>query len=518
MLLCSVALRARVMGLLGKYKRQLLNFAAVLALASILLWPAYVNGEPFYMTDTSSYLRGADAAAHWLTGHRTVWTDELFHRYGANPQANGPNSPRGDVPVVLAGRSIYYGLLLYLCQFLGNFWALAILQAVLVSSSIAITIDVLQRPLNRKPGSKPLALRILLLGTCLAAFTPVAYFASYLMPDIFGALGLLAFAQLAFLWKQNGRATRAFWFVLLLAAMLFHTANFLLIGLLTASPAASVALKLAPPKAQFPAIGLALVLAIMGQAFFTWSVKHATGAAPVRPPFVAARIIDDGPGYDYLRENCPEAKLVFCRATSFRTKISDSLLWSQDPHLSIFQALSPSEQRLASAQQKQFILDVLADRPLQLMQSSAAAIFRQATHFDLVSFNYTPQNIEYFTQKLPKSFLDQARLSRAFRGNMPVRFVEWSTVVAVLASLLVISRTLFMDVRQNGRLSSEGSWVAALVLGVLLNAAVCGALSTPKGRYQMRLIWVLPLAALVTLPRRKRVVVRGTMGKVRSAT
>jgi len=101
---------------------------------------------------------------------------------------------------------------------------------------------------------------------------------------------------------------------------------------------------------------------------------------------------------------------------------------------------------------------------------------------------------------------------------MPVRFVEWSTVVAVLASLLVISRTLFMDVRQNGRLSSEGSWVAALVLGVLLNAAVCGALSTPKGRYQMRLIWVLPLAALVTLPRRKRVVVRGTMGKVRSAT
>jgi hypothetical protein len=35
-----------------------------------------------------------------------------------------------------------------------------------------------------------------------------------------------------------------------------------------------------------------------------------------------------------------------------------------------------------------------------------------------------------------------------------------------------------------------------LVLGILINAAICGAFSTPRGRYQMRLIWVLPLAAL----------------------
>ena len=506
------------MALLLKDKRQLLNFAAVVALASILLWPAYVNGEPFYMTDTSSYLRGADAAAHWLTGHRTVWTDELFHRFGSNPEASGVTSPPANAPVVLAGRSIYYGILLYLCQFLGNFWAVAILQALLVSSSIAITIDVLHRRLSASRAPEATAVRTLLIGAFLAAFTPVAYFASYLMPDIFGALGLLAFSHLALLWEQNSRASRAFWFTLLFAAMLFHAANLLLIALLTASAAAWALFKTPLPKVRFATLGAAIFLAVAGQALFSWSVKHATGASPIRPPFVAARIIDDGPGYDYLRQHCPQAKLVFCRATSFKTRISDSLLWSPDPKLSIFQALSPSEQRLAAAQQRRFVFAVLADQPLQLMKSSVAAIFRQATHFDLVSFNYTPQNIDYFAHKLPKPFIDQARHSRSFRGNMPVRFVEWSTVATVLASLLVISWTAFMEMRRNGRLSSEGSWLAALVLGVLLNAAVCGALSTPKGRYQMRLIWVLPLAALVMLPRRERVITCRPVGEARAET
>ena len=31
--------------------------------------------------------------------------------------------------------------------------------------------------------------------------------------------------------------------------------------------------------------------------------------------------------------------------------------------------------------------------------------------------------------------------------------------------------------------------------GLALNAAICGALSGPKGRYEMRVIWILPLIA-----------------------
>jgi len=36
-----------------------------------------------------------------------------------------------------------------------------------------------------------------------------------------------------------------------------------------------------------------------------------------------------------------------------------------------------------------------------------------------------------------------------------------------------------------------------VVLGVLTNALVCGALSTPYDRYQARVVWLLPLLAFM---------------------
>jgi hypothetical protein len=478
-------------------KRQLLNFAAVLALAAILLWPAYVNGEPFYMADTSSYLRGSDAAVHRLTGERTAWTDEYFNRYPAGTAANSTPAS-SEPPVVLAGRSIYYGFLLYLAQFLGNFWAVAVVQALLVATAIALTIGALRQSLGDE--SSPAS--VLGFGALLAACTPVGYFTSYLLPDVFGALGLLAFAHLAFLWNRNRPPARFFWFVLLTAAMLFHSANFLLVGLLTAAAVAGLLLKLPSSKAGLVAVASALLVSAAGQMLFTWGVRHATGAAPVRPPFIAARIIDDGPGYEYLRERCPEARLIYCRVVGFETRISDLLLWSKDPRLGIFQALPPAEQRLAASQERRFVLAVLADRPLDLAASSIGAFFRQLTHFDLTSFNYSDGNKQYFNRKIPSPFIEGARQSMAFQNKMPTTFIEWATVAAVLVSLAIIFWRIAALLRDEKRLPPAGAFLLFLAAAVLLNAAVCGTISTPKGRYQMRLIWILPLAALAVRPRR----------------
>ena len=377
-----------------KDKQLLSAVAAVLTLAGILLWPAFVNGEPFYMTDTSSYVRGADAAAHRLTGARTVWTDVYLQRFAPEAATAPSSSAQTSPPVVLTGRSIYYGYLLYVAQSFGNFWSMVILQALLVATSIGATISVLRQ--NRR--GQPTAASILVVGGLLAVLTPVGYFVSYLMPDVFGGLGLLAFAHLVFLWDQNSRLGRAFWFALLSAALLFHGSNFLLIGVLAVAAGIGLFLRLPARKAGLAAVVAALILSIAGQALFGWGVKQASGAAPVRPPFIAARIIADGPGYEYLREHCPKVGLIYCRAVGFRARVSDALLWSTDPQLGIFQALSPAEQRVAAAQEKRFVIAVLIDRPLDLIGSSIGSIGRQLGHFDLQSFNYAPVNIDYFNR------------------------------------------------------------------------------------------------------------------------
>ena len=69
---------SRVVGLPTENKRRLLNVTVAVVIAVALLWPAYLNGEPFYMADTASYLRGADSAIHYLTGQSSAWTDGIF--------------------------------------------------------------------------------------------------------------------------------------------------------------------------------------------------------------------------------------------------------------------------------------------------------------------------------------------------------------------------------------------------------------------------------------------------------
>ena len=43
-----------------------------------------------------------------------------------------------------------------------------------------------------------------------------------------------------------------------------------------------------------------------------------------------------------------------------------------------------------------------------------------------------------------------------------------------------------------------GAWT---LLGWIANVAICGALSTPHERYNMRVIWLLPIAASVIVAR-----------------
>jgi hypothetical protein len=43
-----------------------------------------------------------------------------------------------------------------------------------------------------------------------------------------------------------------------------------------------------------------------------------------------------------------------------------------------------------------------------------------------------------------------------------------------------------------------------LIGGVVANAAVTGILSTPHDRYQARVIWLIPLLAMIVLLRRRR--------------
>ncbi len=77
-----------------------------------------------------------------------------------------------------------------------------------------------------------------------------------------------------------------------------------------------------------------------------------------------------------------------------------------------------------------------------------------------------------------------------------LRPLTWLQGLLYAASLAVTG----LLVVQRDRLPKElRGFAIVLVLGILANAFVCGALSQPATRYGMRVIWLLPLVATMLL-------------------
>lgn len=474
-----------------------------------LLWPAIYNGGPLLFVDTTAYVRGVDAGVASVFGVSTAWstlpagapaaravapnattefaTDSVPEPAGVASRDPAVRSDR----ITLAGRSIYYGALPYLSYLLvGGLGAAIAVQALLVA--IAATLTAFRFGAGRVRG---LMLPVLLLG--LSA----PYFASFAMPDIFVPLAILAFANIAAFWTRDGGWPRAFWSGLLSYSALTHTGTLLLVALL----ACGALLLRATGHARVPgraagAIVAAVVAGIAGEILFSAGVRGLTGHAPVRPPFLTARIVDDGPGYRYLAESCPGNGFLLCGLIDRPPVNSDAFLWSSQPGSGAFLSGSPAQARGLAAEQGRFAFAVLRDRPIELLGSSLGAIGRQARMTGLSEFNYDRGARDHFTRKLPVRDRDGVAASPAHRGRFPVRLVERLVAPIAFASLAIIGLAC-VHARRPGRALGPATVLALVVLaGIVANFVISGAISTPHDRYNMRALWLLPLLAAALLP------------------
>jgi hypothetical protein len=171
---------------------------------------------------------------------------------------------------------------------------------------------------------------------------------------------------------------------------------------------------------------------------------------------------------------------------------SDTLLWSEDGRFTLFRGLSPDEQRVSAAQQWRFVLAVVTSRPVEVMAEVASNTVEQLLNLDLGTFNYSEGNRERYERTIPPSLLQQMKTTRAYAGSMPVDIIETTTALLSIVSLLLLVVILL----RTGSVPQQlRDYSLCIVLALLLNAGICGALSGPKGRYQLRLIWVLPVVA-----------------------
>jgi len=211
-------------------------FGFWLAVLTVLgIWPALTNGQPFFYADTTTYVRGADLAIAKALGSRfaTAWAKDQRRTMGiqtaATPSEPAAAQQRATQRVVLAGRSIIYGALLYLGAVTGGMWLSIIVQAFV---AVYLLFLFVVRTLRLYFRHFLVSCGVLLLAS------PLPFCVSILMPDIFAGLLILGFAILATSWERLSNTERTITGAVLLFSVASHTTHVILLIGLTALTAA----------------------------------------------------------------------------------------------------------------------------------------------------------------------------------------------------------------------------------------------------------------------------------------
>jgi len=464
-------------------------------LLGIMIWPAFYNEQPFFQS---------------LTHHTTPWSVSAEDKDGGGQDSADDSGTKRVNSVkdktVFSGRSPYYGVLLYLGEVTGGFWISITLQALALLVALAWALRALELP------TWP---HLLWIGIVIATTTSASFFASFLMPDVFAALTILGCSVLIGVPRRLSTVDYSIWLLLLAASLMFHDSHTLIAAtLLLLGLTWNLLTRRWSNWRGLGFIGFALLLAACAQLVFDFTVQRVVGASPLRLPFLMARVIEDGPGYRFLRDTCPSSGFQVCDYVDRLPMSSSEFLWGSEMNRGVFAQSSPEVRRALSAEQVGFLLAVIGYDPIGQMSASLRNIGLQLSALRLRDFEYDEEEKRVFAIKIPVEYLDTLRRSAAYRHALPLGFFS-SVILVTFIFGGAFSTYMLLSPRLRQSLTAEARSVCAwVIVGILVNAAVCGVLSGPHSRYALRVAWLLPLIAfLLALTSRSRSAMRGLVHK-----
>ncbi|WP_303539751.1 hypothetical protein [Sphingomonas natans] len=471
------------------------------------MWPALINGQPFYFSDTSSYVRAGDVIAHIIGGPsaRTLWTRPdpdaqtptaasaaSEKTSGLRPAARG-NDP--DSGYIMAGRSPYFGIVLWLGWLSSRFWLFVLLQAAIAYFLIGAALRCFG--LDR-PGLKLTAVALLSL------LSPLALYNGVLLADALSGFGCVAFLILL-----APRVLFARWEILLLALVLIasvvsHLTHLVILAGMVAVLGALIGTGWVARREASRAMLIGMAAVVTGVASIaatSVAVKAHFGQAPVLVPLITARFIADGPGRDYIEAGCGGRAFAVCRIPYRAWTSSTVFLWSTEPATGAFLLADSDMRRAMSIEDKAFAVAVARAYPVRTLRVAVWNSLLQLTDLrvDIV------QEVCFATpacigKQFPDEIVREIAATPAGRGAWPLaamNIVIYASVALSLVALMMLLPGLRASAPAAARLICL--WLLLLALAMAINGFLGGAISEPQSRYQTRMIWPLPLLAIIAL-------------------
>lgn len=494
-------------------------------LAALILSPTLMNGQPFIFWDTAQYYHYGAKLVGFARDKTSGWIGLNQHPPTPGQGISAPETNSGTpvdkaapteaVPIekssgiaFFGARSPFYSVLLYsMAQFFG-LWSMVILQALAIAwiiSRVAWLADS-QQPF--KVAAAIAALAILPSGAWFSV--------GFVMPDIYAASALACIALLFSYSDRMSRIERVSFGALLATSALFHSTH-LVTSLAIVTVGGTAAFWLFAHRNRqlaggWAAAAIALAVAVLLQLAFDVAARSAIGVSPKRPPFLMARVIADGPGRVYLNSICPsDPKFTACAVRNYTFESADELLWSGVPGKGGFQTFSVDERIKLIAEEPQFVISVFLHDPLAMIRAAIGNAWQQLALFSPTEAWIDPgQSFSDLAFREVNLFEVAPFLNSCIEnlGSCLPKVPE--ALVAPIAGLALILALIAIGIHLIAYGSPAGAasfryprhdravlFTFIIVLGVIINAALCGAVSGPHPRYNARLIWLLIVCAML---------------------
>jgi hypothetical protein len=338
-----------------------------------------------------------------------------------------------------------------------------------------------------------------LLCAVMAGLTTLPWFAATLMPDVFAGVAPLCLLLLGLARDRLSRAEAA-WLTLLgafaVAAHLSHLPTALALVVFVALATRRV----------LPPLRTALPVAIAAGALVAanaWAFGKPT-LSPHGAVFLLARLQADGPAAATIRLACPRAGWHLCGFAARMPMDSDHFLWSAEgpPNRRPNGTPIPMGAMRLAPEASEIVARTLRERPGAVAAAMARNTLAQAQMVavgDTLGNRHLAASARRAIERLPPRELAAFDAGAQMRGDLPAIAAPFLVPhrPVLLASLLLALAALALALWRGDR--TRAALVAGLLLAVAVNAFATGALSAPVDRYGARIIWLLPLAALLGL-------------------
>ncbi len=461
----------------------------VLTGAAIAMGLPILNNGPFFYFDSATYIEQAAKMADVIL---RATSRETAIASGLETGAQGFGTPGTD-KVVLGGRSIYFGMFAY-AGWKTSIWLPAIVQALTFSWLVTLLFRYLA-----PPRWEQVAVFTLLH---LALLSSASFFVGLVMPDIWAGLMVLALALLYAFGRRMASVERFAAFAVISFAALAHSSHMVLLLCMIVFLAVVRVLPVRRARAASGSLVLpifALAVGLFGHLAFATAVRIAYDAVLVQRPFISAHLTALGPGTRLINETCPDSGYALCAYADRLPVPWISFLFDRDPQTGVFAVASPAVQRKLSDEQGSFALRTFMAEPVATLAGLARDGIVQLWTLSIDDVALGRHSRSYIESNFPPDLVERLANTRIYdRPDLSEPFLRIIQTTAALSAVVI---TFWSVVRLmpgtpgRGDHPDLGNLVPVLVAGFCLNAFICGVLASPYGRFQVRLVWILPLAA-----------------------